>query len=185
MHDAAALDREPNSVQHRTIAGSRWYVAQTHPRAEVKAAENLNRQGFHVYLPNFRKRRRHARRVETVTAPLFPRYLFVSVDMATQRWLSIQSTIGVTRLICNGTVPAVVQNGIVDALKQREDESGFIKLTPRPFRLGEELRVLDGAFTGTLGMFEGMTDNERVTVLLDLLGRKVRVSIDAESVAAA
>jgi len=30
-----------------------------------------------------------------------------------------------------------------------------------------------------------MTDNERVTVLLDLLGRKVRVSIDADSVAAA
>jgi len=51
-------------------------------------------------------------------------------------------------------------------------EDGFIKLTPRPFRLGEELRVLDGAFTGTLGMFEGMTDNERVTVLLDLLGRR-------------
>src|SRR5947209_3993566 len=83
MHDAAALDREPNSVQDRMIAGSQWYVAQTHPRAEAKAAEHLDRQGFHVYLPNFRKRRRHARRVETVTAPLFPRYLFVSVDMAT------------------------------------------------------------------------------------------------------
>ncbi len=79
----------------------------------------------------------------------------------------------------------MVQNDIVDALKQCEDEGGFIKLTPRPFRLGEELRVLDGAFTGALGMFEGMTDNERVTVLLDLLGRKVRVSNNAESVAAA
>jgi transcriptional antiterminator RfaH len=185
MHDAAALDRAASSAQQRGIAGSQWYVAQTHPRAETKAAEQLNRQGFHVYLPNFRKRRRHARRVEIVTAPLFPRYLFVSVDMATQRWLSIQSTIGVTRLICNGNVPAVVQDGVVDALKQREDESGFIKLTQRPFRLGEELRVLDGAFTGTLGMFEGMTDNERVTILLDLLGRKVRVSLDLESVVAA
>jgi transcriptional antiterminator RfaH len=185
MHDAAALDRDASSAQQRSIAGSQWYVAQTHPRAEAKAAEQLNRQGFHVYLPNFRKRRRHARRVETVAAPLFPRYLFVSVDMATQRWLSIQSTIGVTRLICNGNVPAVVQDGIVAALKQREDENGFIKLSPRPFRLGEELRVLDGAFTGTLGMFEGMTDNERVTILLDLLGRKVRVSLDLESVVAA
>ncbi len=71
------------------IAGSRWYVAQTHPRAEAKAAEQLSRQGFQAYLPQYLKRRRHGRRVETVTAPLFPRYLFVSVDLATQRWLTI------------------------------------------------------------------------------------------------
>jgi transcriptional antiterminator RfaH len=162
-----------------------WYVAQTHPRSEAKAAAHLKRQGFGVYLPHFRKKRRHARRVDTVKAPLFPRYLFVSIDLATQRWLAIQATIGVARLICNGDVPALVQCGIVDALRQREDEFGFIKLEPRPFRLGEELRVLDGAFTGTLGLFDGMTDNERVTILLDLLGRKVRVNIDAESVVAA
>jgi hypothetical protein len=30
-----------------------------------------------------------------------------------------------------------------------------------------------------------MTDNERVTVLLDLLGRKVRVIMDLDAVAAA
>ena len=38
----------------------------------------------------------------------------------------------------------------------------------------------DGAFQQCLGLYEGMTSNERVTVLLELLGRKVRVSLDAE-----
>ena len=38
--------------------GSRWYVVQTHVNAEVKAAANLERQGFAVYLPRFLKRRR-------------------------------------------------------------------------------------------------------------------------------
>jgi transcriptional antiterminator RfaH len=166
-------------------SGSKWYVAQTHPRAEAKAAEHLTRQGFGVYLPRFRKRRRHARRIDTVKAPLFPGYLFVAIDTATQRWLSIQSTIGVARLICNGDVPAVVQREIVDALRQREGDGGLIKLEPRPFKIGEELRVLDGAFTGTFGLFEGMNDNERITILLDLLGRKVRVNLEAESVVAA
>lgn len=187
MFDASALERDPNTAQQRMIADreARWYVAQTHPRSEAKAAEHLKRQGFGVYLPHFRKKRRHARRVDTVNAPLFPRYLFVAVDVATQRWLSIQSTVGVMRLICNGDVPAVVHSDIIEALRQREDEHGFIKLEQRPFRLGEELRVLDGAFTGTFGLFEGMSDNERVTILLDLLGRKVRVSMDLESVVAA
>ncbi len=187
MLDVSAFDRDPNATQHRMIddRGSQWYVAQTHPRCEAKAAEHLKRQGFGVYLPHFCKKRRHARRVDTVNAPLFPRYLFVSVDIATQRWLAIRSTVGITRLICNGDAPAVVQRNILDALRQREDENGFIKLERRPFRLGEELRVLDGAFTGTLGLFEGMSDNERITILLDLLGRKVRVNLDAESVVAA
>ena len=43
----------------------------------------------------------------------------------------------------------------------------------------------DGAFQQCLGLYEGMTSNERVTVLLELLGRKVRVSLDAERLIAA
>src|SRR5664279_3292931 len=74
-----------------------WYVAQTHVHAETKATLHLRRQGFDVYLPRYRKQRRHARRVDIVAAPLFPRYLFVSVDLATQRWRSIRSTVGITR----------------------------------------------------------------------------------------
>ena len=34
-----------------------------------------------TYLPRYLKRRRHARRVDIVAAPLFPRYLFVAIDM--------------------------------------------------------------------------------------------------------
>jgi transcriptional antiterminator RfaH len=164
----------------------RWYVAQTRPRAEGLAVAHLNRQGFPTYLPRYLKRRRHARRVEIVAAPFFPRYLFVSVDMETQRWRSIQSTLGVSRLVCNGDQPAVVDNRIIESLHQRENDLGFIQLDRRPrFQVGEKVRILDGAFSDSLGLYEGMTDRERVTILLDLLGRKVRVILDADLVAAA
>ena len=83
----------------------RWFVAHTHPHAEAKATAHLNRQGFEIYFPRYLKRRRHARRIETVAAPLFPRYLFVAVDLTAQRWRSIYSTVGVTRLVCNGDDP--------------------------------------------------------------------------------
>jgi len=164
----------------------RWYVAQTHSRAEAKAAAHLGRQGFPVYLPRYLKRRRHARRVETIAAPLFPRYLFVGIDMMTQRWRSIQSTIGVMQLVCNGEEPAAIDDRIIAGLKARENELGFIQLNQRPnFRPGDKLRVIEGVFCDSLGLFEGTTDNERVTILLDLLGRKVRVMLDAEFIAAA
>lgn len=163
-----------------------WYVVQTQTHAENKAAAHLLRQEFDVYLPRYQKRRRHARRTEIVAAPLFPRYLFVGVDMETQRWRSIQSTCGVSRLVCNGNDPAAVAASVVEALKRREDEQGFVLLGQRPrFSAGEKVRVIDGAFADCFGFFEGMRDDERVTVLLDLLGRKVRVMIDEMAVAAA
>ena len=164
----------------------RWFVAHTHSHAEAKATVHLNRQGFDIYFPRYLKRRRHARRIETVAAPLFPRYLFVAIDLNIQRWRSIYSTIGVSRLVCNGDDPTPVPDGIVEALKKREDVNGFIKLHSRPpFRAGDKIRVLDGAFTSCLGLFEGMAERERVAILLDLLVRKVRVVLDADLVAAA
>jgi len=168
------------------LEGSRWYVVQTQPHAETKAAAHLVRQGFDTYLPRYLKRRRHARRIETVGAPLFPRYMFVAVDMAVQRWRAIQSTIGVSHLVCHGGAPAAVAIGIIDGLKAREDERGFVRLDRRPrFAPGDRIRILDGVFSACLGLFEGVADRERVAILLDLLGRKVRVTLDEDIVTAA
>ncbi len=164
----------------------RWYVAQTHPRAEAKAAEHLDRQGFRIYLPRFLKRRRHARRVDMIAVPLFPRYLFVAIDPVTQRWRAIQSTIGVSQLVCKGDVPAAVEDNIIAELRGREDDRGFVKLDLQPkFNRGDKIQVIDGVFSSCFGLFEDMADRDRITILLDLLGRKVRTVIDWESVAAA
>ena len=147
---------------------------------------HLNRQDFRTYLPRYLKRRHHARHVKTVAAPLFPRYLFVAIDINVQRWRSIFSTIGVSRIVCNGEHPSAIPNEVVIALKVREDAGGFVRLNNHPnFRPGDKIRVLDGVFTDCFGLYEGMKDCDRVAVLLDLLGRKVRVMIDVESVAAA
>lgn len=164
---------------------SRWYVVHTRPRAEAKAVLNLDRQGFTCYLPRYLKRRRHARRVETVAAPLFPRYLFVALDLATQQWWSIRSTFGVSDLVYSGEQPALVPSSIIEDLRAREDEHGLVGLPRRPqFASGDTVRVINGVFSACLGLFDGMADRERVAVLLDLMGRKVRVVMDEEALAA-
>ena len=163
-----------------------WYVVQTQVNAEAKAARNLLRQGFEIYLPHYLKRRSHARKVEKIAAPLFPRYMFVRIDLATQRWRSVQSTYGVSHLVLNGSDPAPVAGQVIDALKAREDASGCVTLEQRPkFAMGEKVRVLAGVFADNLGLFDGMADRDRVAILLELLGRKVRVSLEADLVAAA
>lgn len=169
-----------------TNADSHWHVVQTHSRAEEKAAVHLLRQGYDIYLPRYLKRRRHARRSESIPAPLFPRYLFVSFDRQVQRRRSIQSTIGVSQLVCNGEAPASVPEEIIAELRGRENEGGFVRLERRPrFARGDQMRVVDGIFDACLGLFEDMVDHERVAILLDLLGRKVRVVLHGDAIAAA
>jgi len=168
------------------IADGCWYVVQTQVNCEAKAAENLRRQGYQTYLPRYLKRRRHARKVDLVAKPLFPRYMFVSIDTASQRWRSMQSTIGVSRLVTNGDEPAVVPEGVIGALRAREDVKGFVTLDAAPaFAPGDKVRVLSGAFMDNAGLFNGMADHDRVSILLEMLGRKVRVVLDADLVAAA
>ena len=168
-----------------TEVESRWFVVQTQSNRESKAAQNLKQQGFQFYLPCYLKRRSHARKIEIVPAPLFPGYLFVQVDFA-QRWRAIQSTIGVLRLVTNGDEPAPLQAEIIDAMRRREDDKGYIVLNRKPlFNRGDKVRVLAGAFTDVAGIFDGLADRERVAILLDLLGRKVRVLLDVNMVVSA
>ncbi len=113
---------------------------------------------------------------------MFPRYLFVSIDVTTQRWRAIQSTVGVVGLVRNDEALSPVPPQVIAALKQREDGQGFIQLSDKPrFAPGDQVRVVDGVFSDCLGMFEG-SDQDRVSILLDLLGRKVRLVIDDLSV---
>ncbi len=102
-----------------------WFAVYTRARAEAMAREHLRRQGYEVYLPQHMKRRRHARRTDFVPAPLFPRYLFVSLDRLQQRWRPILSTFGVCDLVRQGDWPAQVPAGFVEELRARERDGAF------------------------------------------------------------
>ena len=79
-----------------------------------------------------------------------------------------------------------VPGDVISALKHRENTSGFVQLDQHSkFKAGDHVRVVEGAFCDCLGIYDGMSDHERVEILLDLLGRKVRVLMDAEAIAVA
>ena len=162
-----------------------WHVVQTRARSENKAAFHLRRQGFDVYLPQYLRRRSHARKVDFVPVPLFPQYLFVAIDFLSQRWRAVNSTVGVTRLICHGELPVELPREVVESLQGRQDAQGFVRQQRNFLKSGQKIRIRDGAFSDFLGLFESMNDGERVAVLLDLLGRKVRVVLSADVVEAA
>lgn len=169
----------------KTDSMDRWYVAQTHSQSEFQALAHLVRQGFSAYLPQYLKRRRHARRTDSVRRPLFPGYLFVRMDVERIRWRAIRSTIGIRTLICNGERPVAVPEGVVEDIRTREDENGTVPVhQPPPFDKGETVRINHGAICDRVGLFDCVSDEERVFVLLDLLGRQLRLRVPATAVTA-
>ncbi len=163
-----------------------WYAVHTHSRSEEKALAHLARQGFSAYLPRFLKRRSHARRRDLVPAPLFPRYLFVALDLGRERWRAVRSTVGVCDLVRAGDRPLPVPDGVVEEFQDREDENGFVVVGPAsPVHKGEAVCITEGAHADILGLFECENGEERVIVLLNLLGRQVRARVPLAAVAAA
>ncbi len=168
------------------MPGQQWYAAFTQPNSELRSAVHLRNQGFSIYLPRLLRRRNHARRIEQIAVPLFPRYIFVGIDLDHQRWRSVNGTIGVSHLISCGERPTRVDERIIEAIAAREGADGFVRLSKtQTFKPGQSVRVTCGAFADQLGLYEGMSDQDRVRILLDLLGRKVRVTIEADVVTAA
>jgi transcription elongation factor/antiterminator RfaH len=166
------------------VAGDRWYVAQTQPRAESRAIIHLERQGYHVFCPRYRKTVRHARKAKSVLAPLFPNYLFLRLDAAHDAWRAVNSTRGVMRLISQGETPAPLPRGSVEDLLAKADAGGVMDWAPI-FKIGQAVRIAEGPFADLVGKLEHLDAAGRVRVLLELLGRHVFVALRCDALMAA
>lgn len=164
----------------------RWFVAYTQPAKESIAQKHLCEQGFEVYWPRFKKTRRHARKTEEVLAPLFPRYLFVGMNLETAPWRSVNGTRGVSHLLTGSdNRPAEVPEGLVETLRAQENAEGVVPLRSLVFfAKGDTVRVLEGPFQEYMAVFEGLDDKQRAQLLLSFMGREMAVSVPAGSIEA-
>jgi len=160
----------------------RWYLVYAKPRQENVAQTNLRRQGYATYLPLVRQaRRRRGRKVSTV-GPMFPRYLFVQLDHERDNWAPIRSTLGVVSIVRFGQVAAAVPDGLVALLRGREDENGIQVLPPDDYKRGARVRITDGGLMGYEAVFVARSSRDRVIVLLQILGKHTRATVDAAAI---
>ena len=154
-----------------------WAVVNTQPHREHIALENLQRQEFIPYCPLVKRRRRHARRVTDVLRPLFPGYLFVKINPDAERWRPMLSTFGVRSVVRCGDKVSLLDDIFVQALRAREVE-GVISRPQSPYQIGQEVRVSGGVFDGLVATILELHEPDRLTVLMQLLSRAVKVRLD-------
>ena len=172
------------SAATNEISTGRWYVVHSAPNSECKAAFHLKAQGFTAFLPQIEKTIRHARQLRAIRAALFPRYLFVRLNLDRDRWLSVRSTIGVSRLFTHSDGrPAPVPYGVVETLLEQTD-GGLVRLDTG-LKAGQRVRLLTGPFSDLVGTIARFDDAGRLRVLLELMGTEVPVSVHRSAVAPA
>jgi transcriptional antiterminator RfaH len=160
-------------------AATPWIVINTHPHREHIALENLQRQEFDAYCPMMRKRRSHARRVETVLRPMFPSYLFVRTGPEFGRWRPILSTYGVRSVVRAGVELSFVDDGLITSLRAREIDGAIVR-PANPYHIGQEVRIATGPFDGLVAKIIDMDAKDRLVVLLDLMNRGIKVKLKSE-----
>ena len=174
-----AVAREgPVTYLSRRFSTPRWYVVQSKPHKETFASQNLTNQGYRVFLPKLRKTVRHARRTYRVERALFPRYLFVSLDLSRDTWRSVIGTFGVSQLISDGEWPLPVPKGFVESMFETVDAAGVVNLIPT-LVTGSAVQLLDGPFAGQFGRLMRLDDAGRAQVLLQILGAEREIAVSA------
>ena len=154
-----------------------WFVVLTKPRMEALAQLNLERQGYLCYAPRILEERVVRKQLVRREVPLFPRYLFIQPGEAMSLY-SVRSTLGVAQLVSfgpqktPGRVPAIT----IQALKTEE----ALRSQTKPlgaFKAGEKVLILEGPFQGLVGVFDLVSADDRVTVLVDFLGKVTRLPL--------
>ena len=158
-----------------------WRVVYCKPRQEARAQLHLNNQGYRVFLPQLRLRKRLRGRDQTHLEPMFPRYLFISLCADAQNWAPIRSTRGVVGLVrIAGTAP-IVPAELIGQLLSCSDDHGVIEASKQQLREKQPVEITAGPFTGYQGLFECQKGEQRAMILLEVLGRQQRIEVSMNS----
>lgn len=159
-----------------------WYLAQLKPGGLDRAVVNLARQGFDSLMPVREETRRRAGRWRTIAKPLFPGYLFVKVPAGRQDWRAINATYGVSRLVTlEAGRPTPVAPEIVCALQMRARQTTKSQ-QQAGMEVGDRVEVVSGPLATKFAEIEAISEQGRIYVLLELMGRYTRIELPVADV---
>jgi transcriptional antiterminator RfaH len=160
----------------------RWYLAYTKPRQEHIAQPNLEQQAFEAYLPLYKKFKKTEQGPVAMFEPMFPRYILLRPRRAEQSISTVRSTKGIATLVRFGFEPALVQDELVQRIRQLEMDRNQATLQEiSNFKPGKSVFLKHTALAGMEGFIQSVS-SKRVAVLLEILGRPTVVQLEHHQV---
>ena len=155
---------------------NKWYLIKTKPRQEIKAKQNLENQDYSTFCPMVK--------INDRLVVLFPGYLFIQLNDKTQNWSPINSTKGVSYFVKFGLNFAKVPNRVIEFIKINQHNTSDKLINLNKFKPGDKVQISDGPFNNYMAIFKCYKSDERVILLMNLLGHEQSLSIKKETVIA-
>jgi len=150
-----------------------WYLLKIKLKQEDIAILNLENQNFHVYCP-------HAL-INNRNVALFPGYIFIQLDKDTQNWSPIRSTKGVLYFVRFGLSYAKIPDNIIEFIKTNQLNTAEKLKNINKFKSGDKVQITDGVFKNCIAIFKSYKSDERVILLMNILGQQQKLTIKQES----
>lgn len=158
----------------RVVSVKKWYLIKTKPRQENIAKQNLENQGYVAFCP--------IAKINNQLVVLFPGYIFVKLSKTKQNWSPVNSTRGVSHFVRFGLDYARVPSNVIEFIKTNQDNTADKLIKLNKFKSGDKVQISDGALKNCLAIFTSYKPDERVTLLLNILGRKQSIDIKKDFV---
>ena len=158
---------------------NQWHLIQFKPNSHRLAERNLLRQGFETFLPMQKITRRKVSRFVSDLKPLFPGYMFVSVNSDLAPWRTINNTIGVSKIVSFEGKPKPLPLKLISGLMLRCDASSTL-LPPKSLTEGDSVELLTGPFANFIATVDTTDPEQRIWVLMDFMGQKTRMLVTAD-----
>ena len=161
---------------------SPWFALRVRPRRERIAAVGLARQGFEVYVPVQRVRRRWSDRIKELEEVLFSHYVFCRI--AREDRLRVLNSAYVEEIVGFAKTDVVVPDEEIEAIRSLiASHCGF---APWPYlKAGQRVRITEGALEGIEGTLVRDATGVRVVISVNALERSIAIQLDREAVRAA
>ncbi len=170
-----------NSTDTNKIQSGRekaWFALYTKPRSEFKAAEQIGELNIHYYLPTITKVKQWSDRKKKITEPLIHGYIFIYADEK-ERVASLEKY-SVVRCVFDGGRPAKIPDWQIENLKKMLDSKADLYIK-EGLVAGTKVQILDGPFTGVIGVVQESDNGSTIAVSIDLLRRAVIAHLPKKS----
>jgi transcriptional antiterminator RfaH len=172
-----------NMTKVKNPSSPSWFCVQTQSKREHIAAQWLKRHlEIEVFVPRIRFQRAEARGLIWSTEALFPNYLFAKFAPACLMQ-HVDCASGVRGVVRFGNQCPTVPDNVIEHL-QASLGGEEVHVLDQQLQPGETVRLAGGAFHGVEAMVTRvMPARQRVTVLLEFLGRQTTLELNASALA--
>jgi transcriptional antiterminator RfaH len=159
-----------------------WYAVRTKRNEEARAEFNLRGRQVQTFAPKLRE-------LSTsdyggghyVSKPLFTSYIFARFNLRRQLH-DINYTRGVRCVVSFGGNPIPIDDKIIDLIKERIDDDGFVRLGEELTR-GDRVTIKFGPLKSLVGIFQKkIKETDRVKILLNAVSYQNHVLLDRDMI---